>query len=143
MVYGFKSFLHPSQLVVFHPAAYKETQRFLAPCIAHAITPACQLFQFGFQLHNGLGMQTQLALALLVKVKRVAEELLTAHGARTRLVAVHFQEKLALDKLGYALQYALCGTLTPAEYHAIVSVTHKGVSAFGQFLVQFFKHDVA
>ena len=36
-VYGFKSLLHPSQLVVFHPAAYKEIQHFLALLVAHTI----------------------------------------------------------------------------------------------------------
>ena len=87
-------------------------------------------------------METKQTSPFFIKIKGIAKKLLSAYRACTRLVTVHFQEKLTLDKLRDALQYALCGTLTLAEYHAIISVAHKRMTAFGQFLVQFVEHDV-
>ena len=55
-VYGFESLLHPCQLVVFHPAADKEFQRFLALLVAHAITSPRQHSKFRFQFVDGLGL---------------------------------------------------------------------------------------
>ena len=88
-------------------------------------------------------MQTQLAFFILIKVKRVAKKLLATYGACTSLIAVHLQKKLTLDKLRYTLKYAFSGTLTPAEYHAVVSVAHKGMGTLRQFLIQLIKHNVA
>ena len=88
-------------------------------------------------------MQSQLALSIFVIVKRVTEKLLPTYGARTSLIAVNFQEKLTFNKLGYTLQYTFGGTLTPAEYHTVISVAYKRMTATGQFLVQFVEQDVA
>ena len=101
-VHGLKSLLHPCKFVIFHPAADKEYQCFLALLVAHAITSPRQHSKFRFQFVDGLGMQTQLTLALLVKVKGIAKKLLSTYRACTSLITIHCQEKLTLDKLRYA-----------------------------------------
>ena len=49
-------------------------------------------------------METKQTSPFFIKIKGIAKKLLSAYRACTRLVTVHFQEKLTLDKLRDALQ---------------------------------------
>ena len=79
-------------------------------------------------------MQPQTAFAV-ADVKTVAKVLQLADVGTFGLFAVDFQFQLLFYELGEAVAYSFGGAAASAEYHAVVGIPHKGMSAAFCFFV--------
>ena len=61
----------------------------------------------------------------------------------TGLFPVHFKKQFPFDERDDVGQGSLCTPFAFTEYHAVIGIAHKLMSALFQFLVQFVQHNVA
>ena len=76
-------------------------------------------------------------------IERVSEELDVPHTACNGLFAIDFEVEFLLYEVRDALLDAFGCSRSPAEDYAIVSISHKWMSALLQLLVKFVENDIA
>ena len=76
-------------------------------------------------------------------IERVSEELYIPHTTCDGLFTVDFEVEFLLYEVRDALLDAFGCSRSPAEDYAIVSISHKWMSALLQLLVKFIENDIA
>ena len=76
-------------------------------------------------------------------IERVSKELDVPHTACNCLFTIDFEVEFLLYEVSDALFDAFGSSRSPAEDYAIVSISHKWMSALLQLLVKFIENDIA